>query len=139
MSNLSSIDTTVSRFIQDKQMYVLRDATTGNALNSSYTEDGLKWTTNASGKLVYFNNAHLKTHYNSNYEPTMVTFEGDTSPSSSVIVEKFVPVNRELLPLPDPNHKDYKKTRAENSKRVRGQIAEYTWIDKSYRLLYHTS
>lgn len=43
MSNvIEPIDKVIGQFIKDKKMYVLRDKATGRALNTSYSEDGLK-------------------------------------------------------------------------------------------------
>lgn len=39
-SNLDPLEPRISRFISDRKMYVLRD-NKGNALNSSYTPEGL--------------------------------------------------------------------------------------------------
>lgn len=43
-----------------QEFFVLFDVKSERVLNISATEDGLKWTTNKFGKLVYYNNAKLK-------------------------------------------------------------------------------
>lgn len=53
------IDKVIGQFIKDKKMWVLRDKKTGRALNTSYSEDGLRYSTSANGKLIYFKNARL--------------------------------------------------------------------------------
>lgn len=65
-------------------MVCLRDRKSGRILGLSYTEEGLKWTANKSGRLLYFNGAVLK--------PSLqgVVVVGDTSPSSKVVVEPYV-------------------------------------------------
>jgi len=68
------------RFIQGRHLKILRDKK-GTALNVSYTEDGLKWTTTIVGRLPYFKDAVL-------VSGRMV---GDLSPSTEVYVEDFVP------------------------------------------------
>lgn len=51
------------------------------ALNVSYSIEGLKWTTNKVGKLIYFKNAFLHTG----------RWVGDLTPSSFVYAEIFDP------------------------------------------------
>lgn len=43
-----------------EEFYGLFDVKTERLLNISATEDGLRWTTNKFGKLVYYKNAKLK-------------------------------------------------------------------------------
>lgn len=122
--NMYVLDNRIARFITDKKIYVLRDKKTGMALNASYTEDGLKWTTNNRGKLLYYENARLGSMINlkrslEKGEPivTNVYIESnDFSPlrkSNDVYVEQFVPTNQST---------------------IKGQVAEYTWADKAYHL-----
>lgn len=94
-------------------MYVLRDSRTKVALNSSYTPEGLYWTTNTYGKLVYFKNAKLQNVYRDNVL-TSVKIVGDTRPSDKVYIEKFSPQNHHT---------------------TRGQISEYTWTAKAQQLM----
>lgn len=119
---IDPIDKVIGQFIKDKKMYVLRNAKTGQAINASYSEEGLKYTTLPNGKLVYFNDARLKREWamDSDGVPYIVSvrFAGDLRPNPEVFVEQFVPKNH-------------------NS--IRTQIAEYTVVSKAYRLLYHTS
>lgn len=124
-ARLDPIEPRIAQFIGDREVYVLRDKKTGTALNVSYSEDGLKWTTNATGKLLYYENARISTIVNlkrSLAENTTVishvtiTSNDGTAPrkSDKVYVERFVPTNQPA---------------------VKGQIAEYTWTDKAFRLL----
>ena len=113
MRVMDPIKERIKRFIADRDLVVLRDGRTGKALNVSYTEDGLKYTTSLGGQLLYFKNARLKVITRDN-QTTFVGVEGDLEKSKSVYVEKFVPTDK---------------------KNPRDQIAEYTWTDKAYRLL----
>jgi hypothetical protein len=99
-------------------MYALRDMKTKRALNVSYSEEGLMWSTNATGKLIYFENAHLQRVYDKEGNITNVRIGGNLNLNPNVYVEKFVPSNQPT---------------------TKGQITEYTWTSKAYRLLYHTS
>lgn len=54
---MKAIEERISKFIEDRNLVVLREKRSGRALNVSYTEDGLKYTTSLSGKLPYFNDA----------------------------------------------------------------------------------
>lgn len=107
---MNRIYSNIRQFISDKRMVVLREKHTGKALNSSFSEYGLQFTTNSSGRYIYFKNAKpvIKNGY--------VIFEGDTTMNPNVYVEHFVPQNQD---------------------KIRNQIAEYTWTDKAYRLCYH--
>ena len=122
---LSKIKPGVGKFISDRNLYVLRDKATNTALNVSYTEDGLKWTTNVSGKLLYYQNGKFQRNINLSESlskgevvDTYVSIvSNDNKPlrtSNKVYVEKFVPTNQTTF---------------------KGQIAEYTWVDKAYHLL----
>lgn len=111
---LKPIDLSIKRFISDREVYVLRNSRTHTALNSSYTPEGLYWTTNEDGKLLFFKNARIESVYNSDYTVTNLKIVGDTRPSDKVYIEKFVPDNRPTK---------------------QGQIAEYTWVAKAQQLL----
>lgn len=60
---IEPIDKAIGQFIKDKKMCVLRSTKTGQALATSYTEEGLKYSTSANGKLLYFKNAKLARDY----------------------------------------------------------------------------
>lgn len=122
--NMYVLDNRISRFITDKKMYVLRDRKTGVALNASYSEDGLKWTTNNRGKLLYYENAKLGSTVDLRRSlekgETIIThisvMSNDHTPlrkSNDVYVEQFIPMNQST---------------------IKGQVAEYTWADKAYHL-----
>lgn len=64
-------------------MVCMRDKRTGRILGLSYSVDGLKWTANKSGRLLYFNGAVLKPTDNG------VQVVGDTSPSEKVVIEPY--------------------------------------------------
>lgn len=123
-TRLDPIEPRIAKFIEDRDLYVLRDKKTGTALNVSYSEDGLKWTTNATGRLLYYDNAHivpivdLKSSIKENrtvISHISINGYGEVPrKSDKVYVEKFVPTNQPTL---------------------KGQIAEYTWVDKAFRLL----
>lgn len=113
---IKPIDPEIRNFITRRNLYVLRDAKTGYALNTSYTPEGLYWTTNVSGKLLYFRNAYFKTHYE-NEVPVRVSIAGDTRPSNKVFIEKFSP---------------------KNQNNIKGQMAEYTLTNKATWLLHRS-
>lgn len=54
---ISELEPRIAGFIKGRTMYVLRDSKTGIALNTSYSEEGLRWTTNVRGRLICFKNA----------------------------------------------------------------------------------
>lgn len=92
-NKLEPIDTTISRFIEGKQMFVLRSKATNQALNTSYSEEGLKFTMSANGRLLYFKDAKIVVDYDKNYEPVKTRFIGDLRMNPDVYVEKFTPTN----------------------------------------------
>lgn len=113
---IRKIDSNIKNFIEARNIYVLRDKITGNALHVSYTEDGLKYATNPiTGKLVYYSNAKFERRYDSQGNITRVDIGGDLTMNPNVFVEKFIPTDHTIL---------------------RSQLAEYTAVDRGYRLLY---
>ncbi len=78
---LKPIERGIASFIKDRNLVVLRDKRTGAALNVSYSEYGLTWTTNKVGRLLYFTKAFLKNGKK----------VGDLTKSPNVYVERFVP------------------------------------------------
>lgn len=112
----AQIEESTIQTVEDKNMWCLRDKRTGTVLNVSYTIDGLKWTTDNLGRLIYFKSARIGTQYNSDYEPSKLVFEGDTRVSDRVIVEPFVPTNH-------------------SNGRV--QRAEYAGVHRAYKLWYN--
>lgn len=92
-NQLEPIDITISRFIEGKTMFVLRNKLTNQALNTSYSEEGLKFTMTANGRLAYFRDAKIVVDYDKNYEPTNTRFVGDLRMNPDVYVEKFIPTN----------------------------------------------
>lgn len=55
----------------------------GFPLNVSYTKEGLEWTTNKFGRAVFFRKAIIRNG----------RVEGDLEPDSTLIVEKFDPID----------------------------------------------
>lgn len=78
---LKKIEKGIASFIKDRSLMVLRDRRSGAALNVSYSEYGLTWTTNKVGKLLYYKKAFL----------TSGRKVGNLEPSEDVYVEKFIP------------------------------------------------
>lgn len=103
------IEPGIAKFIADNNLVVLRSTDTNEALNVSYSKEGLYWTANKTGRLIYFQNAFLKFGHGTPY------FSGNTVKSPKVYVEKFVP--RTFT-----NPKFHK--------------SETVWVDKALRLLY---
>lgn len=118
MVGMKPIDKSIKDFIVSRNIYVLRELKTGTALNASYTEEGLYWTTNGTGKLLCFRNARIERVYDKNYNVTNVRIVGDTRFSNKVYIEKFVPTDK-------PSK--------------RGQMAEYTWTNKAVWLCAQTT
>lgn len=108
------IEEWIREFIRDRNLVVLRDRR-GKALNVSYSIDGLKWTANKFGKLLYYKNCYLGHEEVSpgNWRPV---FRGKMEKSPNVVVEKFVPRDHHNLG---------------------NQIAEYFWVQKAMKMLYH--
>jgi hypothetical protein len=104
------INAALAQYLTNKQFVVLRRKKDGMPLNVSYTEDGLKWTSNKLGRSLYYKKAKIQfgkiVHYGE---------EHDTSISPDVYVELFVP-------------KEHKRTDM--------QTAELRWVDKALRLCY---
>ncbi len=117
IAGIAQIDENLARFISDNDMYVLRDVRTGQALNASFSIEGLYWSTDHSNRLLCFRNARLQPIYKNEIK-TNLRIVGDTRLSEKVYVEKFVPRNQTTL---------------------RGQLAEYTWMRKAYALLRSSS
>ena len=69
----------------DVTFRVLRDRKTNKALAVAFTEDGLKYTSNKTGKLIYFRNAKLVKVGNK------LCVEGDIRRSNRVYTEVFKP------------------------------------------------
>lgn len=124
--DIRPVDINITNFIRDRDLVCLRSKKTGNALGVSYTEEGLKWCTSASGRLIYYKNAKIS----KSIDLKRSIFEGkdyitgcsiisnndrQLERSDEVYVEKFIPTNR-------PN--------------LRSQLAEYSAIDRAYRMLY---
>lgn len=65
-------------------MMCLRDERTGRILGLSYTVDGLKWTANKTGRLLFYQNAKIKPVDGG------VAITGDTRPSKRVVVEPYI-------------------------------------------------
>jgi hypothetical protein len=99
----------IAKFIADNNLVVLRDKNTNKALNVSYSKEGLYWTMNKTGRLLYFEKALLKFGSGTPY------FSGTLTKSNKVYVERFVPRT-----FPNP---------------VLNKI-EAQWADKALRLLY---
>lgn len=95
---------------------VLRDKD-GTAINVSYSESGLKWTTLAGRTdLIFYKDAKLKHQkLGSFYLPYI---DGDTSKSPNYRVEKFIPTDQ--------------KTGYQ-------QKMEFRAIDKALKLLYNVA
>lgn len=99
----------IAKFIADNNLVVLRSTDTNEALNVSYSKEGLYWTANKTGKLLFFEKAFLKFANGTPY------FSGTLTKSNKVYVEKFVPRTFS-------NPKFHK--------------SEVMWVDKALRLLY---
>lgn len=81
---VKDIEPWVITFLGANNLKVLRRKKDGMALNVSYTEDGLKWTSNKVGRALYYKDGVIK-------EGKIVS---SMEKSNEVYVEKFVPSNR---------------------------------------------
>lgn len=112
---MRKIEPWIRSFVSDRDLVVLRQTKDNKALNVSYSEDGLKWTTDTYGNLIYYDNARLR-HKQLNKDSWLPYIEGDTTQmSSKVYVEKFRPIDHSKVYL---------------------QIAEFLWCNKALRMLY---
>lgn len=112
----NEIDVNIQNFIASRNLFVLRDKKTDNALHVSYTEDGLQYATHPNtGRLVYFRNANFARVYDKQGNILRVDIVGDKRMNPNVYVEQFVPKNHANL---------------------RSRVAEYTAVDRGYRQLY---
>lgn len=98
-----------------QKMFCLRDVRTHKVLNVSFTEDGLKWTLDHNGNLIYFKSGRIAQRYDKNYNIIGLYFKGNLTPSSRVYVEEFIPKNHSL---------------------PYSQTAEYQGIHRSYKMNY---
>ena len=80
MKYITEFNSSPTKFVADSCLYVLRNSN-GQALNVSYSEDGLKMTTNKIGRLMYYSNSYL----------TNGSIPYDAVPSTRVYVERFTP------------------------------------------------
>lgn len=92
----------------------------GKALNVSYSEDGLKWTLNNYGKLLYYKSTKLSMRDKDGRMMYVPVFKGDMVKSNRVFVEPFVPRDHII-------GGKINKT---------SQKVEYFWCNKAQRLLY---
>lgn len=72
-------------------MYVIRKKSNNEAVNVSYSPDGLMWTTNTSGQLLACKNASIKVDLSSSndYGYTNYTVTGDTRFNNNYYIEPF--------------------------------------------------
>ena len=130
---MNTIEPRIIRLIQDKDIFVLRERATDRALNVSYSPAGLTWTTNATGRLIFYENAKLQRFIveekkivaivSSNGEPLKI--------DTKYYVEKFVPS--------DKYHAYKKDLDGKPMIDRKNQVAEYTWTDKAYRLITNSA
>jgi len=105
---IREIDKGISQFIADKNLKVLRRKKDNVAINVSYSQRGLEWTSNKLGRCVMYKRAFIRNG--------KISCSGnDCLISPDVYVEHFVPRNH--------------TTEA-------AQTAEYTFIGKAFKLTY---
>lgn len=124
-SAITPIEPWIRQFIKDRNLVVLRRKSDGLPLNVSYTIDGLRWTANSCGKLLFFRNAQLRTRVIDGIrQPYFHALDSKGfEKSNKVYVEHFVP-------------KDH--YRPDGTLDSRKQVAEYSWGHKGLKMLYHT-
>lgn len=70
--------------------YALKERRTGNILNTAYSPEGLYWTTDNAGRLVYFKNARFQKVYDKvTRELTHLKIVGDTRPNNEVFIDQI--------------------------------------------------
>lgn len=114
MSNI--FNQTISDLIVSGSFYVLRDRQTGMALNTSFTKEGLKWSTDRMGRLIMYPKGRLVVDTVDG--ETKLEIRGNLTPSNRVYTELFTP-----------------KTHTSS----RNQIAEYQWSNKALKLMYRVA
>ncbi len=82
-------------------------------MNVSYTEEGLKYTQNNSGKFIYFKNAYVD-----RTNKDKITFRGELKRNKDYYIEDYVP---------------------RNHRNPSAQKQEFLMMNKAYRLLYNNS
>jgi len=82
-------------------------------LGVSYSLEGLKYTQDSTGKLIFFENAHID--YTNKDK---ITIRGNMKQSRNIRVQKYIPTNQK------------------NSKH---QMVEFSMMNKAYRLIYNTN
>ena len=112
MSIQSGISPHIREYLKQKKLYVMRDKRTNRPLNVSYTEDGLRYTQNSSGRWIYFQGA-----WADRTNSDKITFRGNLKRNREVYIELYEP----------RDHKDSKS-----------KMFEFTFMGKAYRLLYNT-
>lgn len=73
-------------------MYILRNKNTHEAINVSYSPQGLIWTSNSTGKLVACKDAYIKADKDSEVKNGMLTsylINGDTRLSNNFYIEPY--------------------------------------------------
>ena len=103
---IRQFDKDLQKLVARQRLLVLRKRGSNVALNVSYTEDGLKWTCNKVGRLLYYKSGIIK-------DGSIYT--KDTEMSSDVYVEPFVP---------------------RNFSNEEAQVIEYTWCKKALAMMY---
>lgn len=110
---MKSIEPWIKSFIQDRNLVVMRTKK-GQALNVSYTQEGLKWTTDLDGNLLYYKDCRLK-HKEVIPGVWRPYIDGSGERNPNIIIEAFIPRDHQ-----NPYH----------------QSAEYKACNKALRLLY---
>lgn len=103
----------VKDYVTKNKLRVLRRKKDGVALNVSYTDFGLSWTANKSGRLLMYKRAFVVKGKFIGLRDK----EGNLIKDDSVYCEDFIPTD--------------KKTEY-------AQVAECTWVAKAMKLLYES-
>lgn len=111
---MNQFNENISDLIISGSFWVLRDKVTGMALNSSFTKEGLKWSTDRLGRLIYYPKARLVVDKIDGQQ--VVEIRGDLTPSKRVYMELFKPKSQ-------PS--------------ARAQVAEFQWSNKALKLMYY--
>lgn len=111
---MNQFNENISELIISGGFYVLRDKATGMALNSSFSREGLKWSTDRLGRLIYYPKARLVSDIIDGKH--VVEIRGDLTPSKRVYIELFKPKSQ-------PS--------------ARAQVAEFQWSHKALKLMYY--
>jgi len=120
--DLKPIEPRITKQIVEAGFKAMRDSRTGLLLDVSATTDGLMWSLDRKGSLLYYKNAKLK-HYQ--HEGILLpSIEGEPDINPRIVIQDFIPKDHWRKGYDGDQYLD-----------PRLQKAEYRFTDKAFRLL----